>query len=385
MLDRDDGQKKKILMITPFFSPNIGGVETHLDDLCGYLQKRGHKILVITYKPVRRKASSIEVKNGLIIRRIRWFGYKWFDKLEPYPLLELLYLFPALYLYAFFFTLSNRKNVDTVVTHGLIASLVGMFLKPVLRKRMVATVHTIYYLNEKPLLGKIFALILKPYDKVLFVSEKIRREFMYFGVSSNKTAVLTYWADHARFKPLGKEEVKRELGYGGKFIVLFVGRLVKEKGIDVLVETARISDKNIFYAFITSGTFDEFKRVAGNDIPANVIFVGPVAYSKLHLYYNAADIFVLPSPLREGFSRAVLEAALCGTPVVASNVGCLPEVVDSSIGRLVNPSPKNFTKIIDYYYNHQEELQKLSQTCAEYAQKHFTESNAKLVEESYYA
>ena len=382
-----DGKPLRILMITPFFSPNIGGVETHLDDLCEYLRKRGHRIFVITYQPLmtRRKARGLEVKKGMVIRRIDWFGYGLFDKLEPYPLFEVMYLFPALYLRTLLFTLFNRKRVDTILTHGLVASLVGKLVKPIFRKRIVATVHTIYYLNTRPLLGRIFAWILGSYDKVLFVSERIRREFMHFGIASSKTVVFTYWADHTRFKPLVKGQVKEMLGWDGKFIVLFVGRLIKEKGVDVFIKTARMTDKNIFYAVITSGSYDEFKRMVGSNIPSNVIYVGPVEYSKLHLYYNAADIFVLPSQYREGFSRAVLEAALCGTPVVASNICCLPEVVDLSIGKLVDPTPENFAKVITYYYIHHDELERLSRTCAEYAQKHFTESNARVVEESYYA
>jgi len=377
----------RILMITPFFSPNIGGVETHLDDLCEYLQKRGHKIFVITYQPLttRRKARNLEVKRGIVVRRIDWFGCGWFNKLEPYPLFEVMYLFPALYLQTFFFALFNGKRIDLIFTHGLVASLVGKFVKQIFRKRTIATVHTIYYLNRKPQLGKIFAWILRSYDKVLFVSEGVRREFMCFGIDGSKTDVFTYWANHSRFKPLSKRKAKNMLEWNGKFIVLFVGRLIKEKGADVLVKTARLTDKDIFYAFITSGSHEEFRRSLGGNVPENVIYVGPVEYSKLHLYYNAADIFALPSQYREGFSRAVLEAALCGTPVVASSIGCLPEVVDPSIGRLVDPpTPESFAKVIEYYYTHHAELERLSRICAEYAQKHFTESNARVIEESCY-
>lgn len=372
-------------MVTPFFSPNIGGVETHLDDLCKYLLKRGYKISVITYQPltIRRKGQSVEVNGNLITRRINWFGCGWFNKLEPYPLLEIIYLFPALCLYTFLFVLFNRRRLDVIVTHGLIASLVGKFIKLTFKKYMIATVHTIYYLNTKPLLGRIFAWVLKSYDKVLFVSERIRRDFRHFGIESSRTVVFTYWADHTRFKPLDKDRVKKMLGLDGKFIVLFVGRLIREKGADVLLNAARMTDKNILYAFITSGSYDEFKRVVKGNIPSNVIYVGPIEYSKLHLYYNAADVFVLPSQYREGFSRAVLEAALCGTPVIASNTGCLPEVVDLNVGQLVTPpTARHFAKVIEYYYVHRNELEMLSRKCAEYAQKKFTESNARVVEQA---
>jgi glycosyltransferase involved in cell wall biosynthesis len=100
-----DGKPIKILMITPFFSPNIGGVETHLDDLCEYLRKRGHKIFVITYQPLTTnvKALKFERDQNLEVRRIGWFGYSLFHKLEPYPLLEFMYLTPILLVYSFLF------------------------------------------------------------------------------------------------------------------------------------------------------------------------------------------------------------------------------------------------------------------------------------------
>jgi glycosyltransferase involved in cell wall biosynthesis len=379
----------KIMMITPFFSPNIGGVETHLDDLCKYLVSRGYTVSVITYQPLisKRKVASFEVNGKVTIRRISWIGYGLFNKFEPYPLFEVMYLFPALFLRTLLFGLSNKKDVDIIVAQGLVASLVGKFVKPVLRKPAIATVHTIYYLDTRPMVGRIFGWILRSYDKILFVSNKIREEFVNFGIDSSKTGVFTYWADNSRFKPLDKKEAKKTLGWADTFVVLFVGRLIKEKGVDVLVKAAaRMTDKRVFYAFVTSGSYEEFKTMVGGVVPSNVIYVGPVEYSKLHFYYNAADIFVLPSQKREGFSRAVLEAVLCGTPVVVSNVGCLPEVVNSRIGRLVDPpTAENFRKVIEYYWNHKADLERLSKACIEYGQKHFAESiNAKIVEEDYH-
>lgn len=376
----------RIMMITPFFSPNIGGVETHLDDLCKYLVSRGYTVSVITYQPLisKRKVASFEVNGKVTIRRISWIGYGLFNKFEPYPLFEVIYLFPALFLRSLFFAFSNKKDVDVIVAHGLVASLVGKFIKPVLRKPMLATIHTIYYLDTRPIVGKVFGWILRSYDKVLFVSNRIKEEFVNFGIDNDKTVVFTYWADSLRFKPLDKKEAKKMLGWDDKFVVLFVGRLIKEKGVDILVKAARITDKHVFYAFVTSGSYEEFKTMVGSSVPSNVIYVGPVEYSKLHFYYNAADIFVLPSQGREGFSRAVLEAALCGTPVVASNVGCLSEVVNSNMGKLVDPPTSEcFRKIIEYYWVHRDELERLSVLCAKYAHEHFTENNAIIVEESY--
>jgi len=377
----------RIAMITPFFSPNIGGVETHLDDLCEYFVRRGHHVSVITYQPLasKRKASSLEANEKLTIMRINWLGNGLFNKLEPFPLFEIIYLFPALFLRTLFFALSNRKRIDIIVAHGLVAALVVKFVGLFLRKPTLATIHTIYNLDTKPLVGKIFAWTLHSFDKILFVSCRIRDEFVNLGIASKKTEVFTYWADNLRFAKLDNNQAKTKIGWDGKFVVLFVGRLIKEKGVDVLVKAAQMTNKNISFAFVTSGSYEEFKKVVGGTIPSNVIYVGPVDYSLLHLYYNAADLFVLPSPNREGFSRAVLESILCGTPVIASNVGCLPEVVNSSVGRLVDPpTSKNFSKIIEYYYVNKKELDELSRACVIYAQKKFSENvNSGIVEKCY--
>ena len=66
---------KGILILTPFFSPNTGGVETHLDDLVEYLVKRSYQVYVLTYQPLMNniQAQSVEKKPNLEIRRIKWF------------------------------------------------------------------------------------------------------------------------------------------------------------------------------------------------------------------------------------------------------------------------------------------------------------------------
>jgi len=376
-----------ILMITPFFKPNIGGVETHLEDLCKYLTHRGHSIFVITYQPLttRAKCSKVERRDNLEVRRISWFGYNWFNLLEPNPLAEILYLFPALFLYSLFFMFANSKKIDIVHTHGLVASLAGKFLKLLFRLKFVVTIHTTYYLSKRIFLKRIFTWILSSYDRILFVSHGIRREFVESGIDPVKAEVFTYWADKSRFKPMDKLECRNMLGLNCEFLVLFVGRLIKEKGAHILIETARMSDDRIKFAVITSGSREEFEKMVGSDIPTNVIYIGPVEYSKLHLYYNAADFFVLPSQYREGFSRAVLESALCGTPVVVSKVGCLSEVVTEDIGVLIDPpTPQAFHKVIEYFFNNREELHKLSARCSKYARKVFTEENAKIIEEAYH-
>lgn len=382
-------KKETVLILSPFFRPNIGGVETHLDDLTEYLRKHGHKVFVITYQPLTTKvhAPKLGKKENLEIRRIRWFGYNWFHKLEPYPLLEFLYLFPGLFIYSFFFLLKNRKKIDVIHTQGFVPSAVGKILNSFFKIHSVASVHTVYDLKKKPLLGKIFSWILESYDKILLVSKGAKEELLPFGLDQKKSKIFTYWASQDRFKPLDKNQCKKQVGWDNKFVVLFVGRLIKIKGAHVLVEAARKVNKNIFLAFIVTGTYEDFLEITNQSkLDENIIYVGHVDYSVLNLYYNAADILAVPSQYEEGFARVNLEAMLCGTPVIASNKGCLPEIINSNVGELVEPpTADEFAKRIEYYYNHPVKLRQLSENCSKYARERFSEDNAKIIEESYHS
>ncbi len=380
-------KKQNILILTPFFSPNIGGVETHFDDLCNKLCHDGYNVKVITYQPLttKKRGVSFEKKDNLEIRRLDWFGYNWFPKLERYPILEWLYLFPGLFFYTFFYLLKNNKQVDIIHSQGYIAGLIGKVLKLFFKKRYVMSVHTVYSLDKKPLLGKIFSWILKSYDKILVVSEGARKELQPYGVDPKKIELFTYWADSNKFKPMDKYMCKNKVGWKNKFVILFVGRLLKKKGAHILIEAAKKINKNVYFAFITTGTRADFlETINSKNINDNIIYVGPVDYLTLNLYYNAADILAVPSQYNEGFARVNLEAMLCGTPVLASSIGCLPEIINPSVGELISPpSAEEFAKKIEYYYKNQAKLAELSNNCKKYSINRFSENNINVIKQSY--
>ncbi len=379
--------KKSVLILTPFFSPNVGGVETHFDDLCVSRRQNGHKVFVLPYQPLTTKAKgqTLEKMEKLELLRVQWLGYNLFPKLEPYPLIEFLYLFPGLFIYSFFFLIRHRREIDVIHTQGFIASLVGKFLKLLFKIHSVASVHTVYGLKKRPLLGKIFGWILKSYDRILLVSEGAKQELLPFGLDQDKASIFTYWANQNRFTPANKNWSKKRIGWDNKFIVLFVGRLIEIKGAWVLVEAAKNVDKKICFAFVVTGTYEDFLEATGQDkLDENIIYVGKVDYSVLNLYYNAADILAVPSQY-EGFARVTLEAMLCGTPVLASNRGCLPEIINPEVGELVESlTSDEFAKRISYYYSHPERLRQLSNNCSKYAKKRFSKENARIIEQSYY-
>jgi phosphatidylinositol glycan class A protein len=370
-------------MISPFFSPNIGGVETHLNDLCKYLQKRGHRIFVITYQPLttNQKAMRLEAGRSIVIRRISWLGYNLFPKLEPYPLLEFIYLTPMLFAHAFFFVLTHRDEVDVIHAHGLNAALVARFLAIVFRKKTVVSMHAIYNLDKRSLMARTVRQVLSSLDLVLTLAERSKRDLMAAGLPADKMRNYSQWVDQDKFRPLNQDQCRREVGLEGKFIVLFVGRFIAKKGINELLEVASKVDSNINFVFIGDGPLTSALRKKAT-LQENIVFKGKVSELDMVKYYNAADVLIIPSQYDEGFARVVLEALSCGTLVIAANKGCLPEMIDSSVGFLIDPTIKNLTVKIDELYKFNE-LKKLRSNCRKYAELHFNEKNAETIEKAY--
>ena len=377
--------KSSVLILSPFYEPNVGGVETSLKELTSYLLRdKRYNIYVLTYQPITTEArgASLEKKGNLEVKRIPWIGYNLFHKLEPYPILEFLYITPWLFLNTFIFMLKHRYSIRTIHAQGFNAAFISRIISMVFKTRTVVSIHAIYNLKPSSVFTKLVRWTLKKADKVLALSLASKRELVNIGLLSAKIDISTNWVDQGVFKPLDKSEAKKDVNWEGRFIVLFVGRFIKAKGMDLLLEVARQTTRDIYFAFIGDGPRAEMIRKESMDLP-NVLFVGKVNNQNLPLYYNAANILCVPSQYEEGFGRVILEAVSCGTPVVGANRGGIPEAIDGTVGVLVEPNVENLRRVIENLYDDRETLNKFSGVCRRYAEERFSERNALAVVKCY--
>ena len=170
--------QKGVLILTPFFSPNIGGVETHLDNLVSNLDEKGYRIFVQTYSPLTTENTSWKknelLGNNIQINRYRWFGKNLFHTLERYPILDFLYLTPYLFIRSLLFMITNSKKIDVIHAQGLNAGAIGVILKAIFKKRLIISLHAIYTnIDNHGLIAFLIQMILNSAHVALGMSKAV--------------------------------------------------------------------------------------------------------------------------------------------------------------------------------------------------------------------
>jgi glycosyltransferase involved in cell wall biosynthesis len=278
---------------------------------------------------------------------------------------------------------------DVIHSHGLIAGFIAVFWGKLFGKRVITTTHSIYHFPRNGIYKNFAKYIFENSDKVLTLSQLSAREIERLGINRDKIMVFTYWIDLNKFKkgkgaklPHPAADMRSHMVGRREFVVLFVGRLVSEKGVLVLLEAARQWDKNITLVIIGTGPLESVIRNKIS-VTSNIKFLGKIGNEKLPDYYSAADLTIVPSIHEEGFGRVILESLACGTPVVASNRGAIPEAMDESVGKLIEITPQNIKREVEYFFNNPDKLDKLAKNCRSFARNKYSYKNLNLITASY--
>jgi glycosyltransferase involved in cell wall biosynthesis len=234
--------------------------------------------------------------------------------------------------------LRKEFDFDLIDAHfvypdGFAAILLGKFFnKPVVVSARGSDINLYATL---PMIRRILSYTLSRAKRVVAVSQALKEEITKLGVSADKVVVVSNGVDVKRFYPLPKEQAQRELQLPRKRIILSAGNLTANKGFDLLVRAfSRLADdpsgNDLHLVIVGEGTERRplERMVTSLGINNRVKLVGAVAHERMHLWYNAADIFCLVSE-REGLPNVLLEALACGVPVVATQVGGIPEILSS--------------------------------------------------------
>jgi glycosyltransferase involved in cell wall biosynthesis len=184
--------------------------------------------------------------------------------------------------------------------------------------------------------------VLRDADAIIPVSEDIKSKLTGFGISAEKVHVVPRGVDSERFHPGSPAAAKARLHVSVRGpILLWVGRMVPVKGLDVLIDAcAKLRAHGIaFHQYLVGdGPLRSAleQRAVASGVSDAITFVGNVAHSDLPDWYRVADFTVLPSH-SEGVPNVLRESLACGTPFIASRVGGIPEIASGTACKLVPP------------------------------------------------
>lgn len=320
---------KKVLVLTPFFYPHIGGSQQYMEDIYAYLV-RAHKDIkvdVLCYNT--DNVSSEEAYRGLRIYRIPGWNVLPGRFALPSPIT----LFRFLY--------KNRSSYDIIhcSTRFFDTSWWGPLYARLIHKRVILTDHC----ADTPthpnfLITKITRLIdltlvkffLNLFNQI-YVTNKAAGK--YIKDKYGKDSILIYGGvDTEKFKPSKKTS-------GKKPEVLFVGRMIESKGTRTLFEVAkRIPTANFVFAgpgFLVDELSEAKKRLRLK----NIEILGPVKRDLIPSLMNKSDILANPSFHAEGFPNVLLEAGACRLFIISTSMGGSGEIVEDGVtGLLVKPN-----------------------------------------------
>ena len=242
---------------------------------------------------------------------------------------------------------------DLIHSHYWLSGLVGEALKARWGTPHVTMFHTLGEIKNRASLSEhetdlrieAEGRIIRGVDRVICATEAERALIeQLYTADRHKIEVIPLGVDLDRFRPLGKDDARRQLSIGDdEHIVLFVGRIEPLKGVDILIKAAAMLESDVECSvMIVGGDESSNEQVAElrelareGGIEKRVAFVGAVDHDKLPLYYSAADLCVVPSHY-ESFGLVAVEAMASGLPVVASRVGGLAGTVrDGETGYLI--------------------------------------------------
>jgi glycogen(starch) synthase len=336
-----------VMMLTWEFPPRvIGGISPHVFFLSKSLAKNGVKVYVVTCDfpgaPAHEIIDSVEV--------YRVDSYR-----NPAPDFATWVYLMNLNMQKEAAALASKlaDKIDVFHAHDWLVATAGIGLKHVFRKPLLVTMHSteigrregIHTSTEK-MIHETEAWLTYEAWRVICCSEYMVSHVKWaFGLPDNKLVMVPNGVHTYIYENVGKQDLK---SFRSKFaspeekIILFVGRLVYEKGAHVLINAIpKILEKtNAKFVIVGSGYMKEqlSSIVRSTGLEHKVLFTGFVEDETLLKLQKCADVSVVPS-LFEPFGIVALEAMAAKSPVVVSDTGGLSEIVEhDSTGVKVYPN-----------------------------------------------
>ncbi len=327
----------KIAMLVPYFFPHFGGTEKYVKDLSIELANRGHEVTVISNNvPKEANAPKEEFSDGIRIKRLDAINLVYLPISFQFNL-KMLDGFDVVHThcppFGFVRAVRDRLKIPHVVTYHCDTTMSEKFLGIKMPKFVIKGVELFTNLYAKLILPKVDAIITT--TESYAATSPVMKHFPHYAIPIG----IHYELFDASRQKQNLTDEKRDSKK-----VLFLGRLAANKGIDYLVHAIPIVLKEVPDAkFVICGEGEEKQYIESYidkiGVRKHIEFRGKVNLDEMVELYSTSAVFVFPSINRlEAFGIVQLEAMSCYTPVIASDIPGVNNVMENGkSGLLVKP------------------------------------------------
>ena len=327
----------KILMLSWEYPPRVvGGISRVVHDLSHKLIQEGHDVTVVTYRD--GNVPYIEDDNGVMVYRVDNFMISSNNLIDWTMQLNFNMIAKVGEIIA------EKGSFDVIHAHDWLVAYAAKTLKTAYSIPLVCTIHATEagrnsgirdeqqrYINDTEW------MLTYESSEVIVNSNYMRSELQrLFGLPYEKINVIPNGVNLNMYDGIEKDyDFRRKYAMDNEKIILFMGRLVYEKGIQTLIAAMpkilnHYHDAKLLIAG-KGGMIDELRnQVNYLGLGNKVYFTGYLGSKDVQRMYKCADVSVFPSTY-EPFGIVALEAMLSGTPIVVSDVGGLNEIVDHGV------------------------------------------------------
>ena len=348
-------KKLRIAHVHWAFPPIIGGVETHLVMLLPELVKRGHSVSLLTGSTEGAKAR--ETFKGVGITRVPIMNLNWLNKRGLVGIEEEVRHVVGAFL--------NMAKPDIIHAHNMnyFSKAHAKTIEEEAKKRKIPLVLTAHNAWDDMLFLNLTRNV--NWSHIISVSFFIKKELMSIGCDPLKITTVHHGIDTKKFKPTNKKEyTKKLLTLKNKKVIFHPARMGLAKGCDISVKAMRLIVKKFPNAILVlAGTKNiiDWGSTQQKDIAYIVdlikdlglddnVLIEMFTLDEMVSLYAIADVCLYPSTVGEPFGLTMLESIASGKPMIVTNSGGMPEIIQDGINGYVVPI-RDYEAIADKVIN----------------------------------